>query len=96
MRPYGTTSPYEFFTAPRAYALPDEMISQITCPVLVTDPEHEQFWPGQARELYDKLPGKKALISFTAEEGADSHCEPAGNGLRGERIFNWLDQQIPA
>jgi len=96
MRPYGTTSPYEFFTAPRAYALSDEMIGQITCPVLVTDPEHEQFWPGQPRELYDKLPGKKALISFTEEEGADSHCEPAGNGLRGERIFDWLDQQIPA
>ena len=56
MRPYGTTSPYEFFTAPRAYALTDEMIGQITCPVLVTDPEHEQFWPGQSRELYDKLP----------------------------------------
>ena len=59
MRPYGTTSPYEFFTAPRAYALTDEMIGQITCPVLVTDPDHEQFWPGQPRELYDKLPGKK-------------------------------------
>lgn len=64
--------------------------------MLITDPEHEQFWPGQSRELYDKLPGKKALISFTAEEGVDSHCGPACNGLRGERIFNWLDQQIPA
>jgi len=26
----------------------------------------------------------------------DSHCEPAANGIRGERIFNWLDQNIPA
>ena len=96
MRPYGTTSPYEFFTAARAYALTDEVIGQITCPVLVTDPDHEQFWPGQSRELYDKLPAGKALIRFTEEEGADSHCEPAGNGLRGERIFDWLDQHIPA
>ena len=96
MRPYGTTSPYEFFTAARGYALTDEMIGKITCPVLVTDPEHEQFWPGQSRELYDKLPGPKALAVFTEEEGADSHCEPAGNGLRGERIFDWLDQHIPA
>ncbi len=31
-----------------------------------------------------------------AREGGDSHCEPAGNALRGERIFNWLDQHIPA
>jgi hypothetical protein len=96
MRPYGTTSPYEFFTAARAYALTDEVIGRITCPVLVTDPDHEQFWPGQSRELYDKLPAGKALIRFTEEEGADSHCEPAGNGLRGERIFDWLDQHIPA
>ena len=96
MRPYGTTSPYEFFTAARAYALTDEVIGRITCPVLVTDPDHEQFWPGQSRELYDKLPAAKALIRFTEEEGADSHCEPAGNGLRGERIFDWLDQHIPA
>jgi hypothetical protein len=96
MRPYGTTSPYEFFTAARGYALTGEVIGQITCPVLVTDPENEQFWPGQSHELYDKLPVGKALAGFTAEEGADSHCEPAGNGLRGERIFDWLDQHVPA
>ncbi len=96
MRPYGTTSPYEFFTAARAYALTDEVIGQITCPVLVTDPDHEQFWPGQSRELYARLPAGKMLIRFTEEEGADSHCEPAGNGVRGERIFDWLDQHIPA
>ena len=33
---------------------------------------------------------------FTEEEGADSHCEPAAKGIRGERIFDWLDQHIPA
>ena len=99
MRPYGTTSPYEFFTAARAYALTDEVIGQIACPVLVTDPDHEQFWPGQSGELYDKLPTTATgtvVIRFTEEEGADSHCEPAGNGIRGERIFDWLDQRIPA
>ncbi len=96
MRPYGTTSPYEFYTAARAYALTDEVIGRITCPVLVTDPDHEQFWPGQSRQLYDKVPAAKTLIRFTEEEGADSHCEPVGNGIRGERIFDWLDQHIPA
>ena len=77
MRPYGATSAYQFFAAARAYALTDEVIGQITCPVLVTDPDNEQFWPGQSRELYDKLPAGKTLIRFTEEEGADSHCEPA-------------------
>ena len=96
MRPYGATSPFAFFDGARKYALSDDVIAQISCPLLVTDPEHEQFWPGQSEELYDKLSGTKAIVSFTEEEGADGHCEPAANGIRGERIFDWLDVQIPA
>lgn len=94
MRPYGVTSMYDFFTAAREYALGPEMIAAIRCPVLVTDPEHEQFWPGQPKEFYDQLTGDKELIAFTAAEGADSHCEPAANGVRGERIFDWLDAKV--
>jgi len=41
MRPYGVTSPYEFFAASRDYKLSNEMIARITCPVLVTSPEGE-------------------------------------------------------
>ncbi|HEU5158803.1 MAG TPA: dipeptidyl aminopeptidase [Streptosporangiaceae bacterium] len=100
MRPYGTTSPYEFFTKAREYVLTDDVIARIACPVLVTDPDDEHFWPGQSRELYDRLAHAKTpvrtLIRFTAREGADTHCEPAGNALRGERIFDWLDERIPA
>lgn len=95
MRPYGTTSPYEFCTAARAYALTPETIGRITCPMLITDPEDEQFWPGQSRRLYDALPAGKTLLRFTEDEGADSHCEPAGNAIRGERVFDWLDERIP-
>ena len=88
--------PYAFFTAAREYALADETIKQITCPVLVTNPDDEQFWPGQSQQLYDALAGPKAIIAFTEAEGADSHCEPMAGGLRGERIFDWLDSQVPA
>ena len=96
MRPYGVTTPFEFFAASRDYVLTDELIARITAPVLVTSPDSEQFWPGQSQELFDKLTGKKAIVAFTEAEGADSHCEPAASGLRGERIFDWLDEQIPA
>jgi len=96
MRPYGVDSPYEFFSAIRDYALTDEQIGRITTPLLVTDPDNEQFWPGQSAELFGKLTGAKAIIAFTQEEGADSHCEPAASGLRGERVFDWLDERIPA
>lgn len=95
-RPYGTDSAYEAFATARTFALTDDDIAAIRCPVLVADPEHEQFWPGQAQELYDRLTGDKALVRFTAEEGADSHCEPGANALRAERFFDWLDEEVPA
>ena len=96
MRPYGVTTPYDFFSAARDYVLTDELIAQITTPVLITSPDNEQFWPGQSQELFDKLPGRKAIVAFTEAEGADSHCEPTASGIRGERIFDWLGEQIPA
>ena len=95
MRPYGVTAPYEFFSVARDYALTDEVIARIDTPILVTDPVNEQFWPGQSQELFGKLTSRKAIVAFTEAEGADSHCEPAGSGIRGERIFDWLDEQVP-
>src|ERR1039458_10478503 len=54
MRPYRVPTPYEFFSASRDYVLTDELIAQITTPVLITSPDNEQFWPGQSEELFDK------------------------------------------
>lgn len=96
MRPYGLTSPFDFFTAARGYALSDADLAAIACPMLITDPEHEQFWPGQSARMAAALTCPVTVLPFTAAEGADSHCEPAATGLRGERIFDWLDQHVPA
>jgi hypothetical protein len=87
MRPYGTDSPYEAYKVVGQYKL-DGVADKIHCPMLVTDPENEQFWPGQSRQLYDALTSPKKLVSFTAAEGADSHCEPKALGLRNQRIFD--------
>jgi hypothetical protein len=95
MRPYGVTSPFDFFTAAREYAVTDEQLAAITCPMLITDPEHEQFWPGQSARMAAALSCPVTLLPFTAVEGADSHCEPAAAGLRAERLFDWLDGHIP-
>ena len=94
MRPYGTTSPFDFFTAARAYTLTEDVAARITCPVLVTDPDDEQFWPGQPRRLYDLLRGTRELVRFTEAEGAGGHCAPLAVGLRGERVLDWLEQQL--
>jgi hypothetical protein len=95
-RPYGLDSTYDVLKRAEEMRLTDDDIAAITTPVLVTDPEDEQFWPGQPRELFEKLPGEKALVPFTRAEGANFHCEPMGAGIRAERLFDWLDDVVPA
>ena len=95
MRPFGVASPYDAFKAVEQYTLAG-IADRIRCPVLITDPEGEQFWPGQSQQLYDALPGSKTLVKFTAAEGADLHCEVKNPGLRAQRIFAWLDALLKA
>jgi hypothetical protein len=92
-RPYGTTSYAEALMLTNAYNL-RTVVDQIRCPMLIADPEGEQFWPGQSQELYDLLSGPKTLVRFTAAEGADLHCEPKALGLRAQRFFDWLDDTL--
>ncbi|MGI8904644.1 MAG: hypothetical protein ACR2IP_13570 [Solirubrobacteraceae bacterium] len=91
-KPYGlkSGSRFELYETVAAYRLGDE-VAQIATPLLITDAEDEQFWPGQSQQLYDMLPGEKQLVAFTAREGANRHCEPMGRALRETRIFDWLD-----
>jgi hypothetical protein len=93
--PYGleSDSRWELYQEVMKYKLGDE-VKDITTPVLVTNPEDEQFWPGQSQQLYDLLPGDKQLIDFTAAEGANRHCEPMGMGIRDARIYDWLDSYL--
>ena len=92
-RPFGISSPFDLFTAVRAYTLAG-VLDKVRCPVLITDPDGEQFWPGQSRQVYDGLQSPKALVRFTVAEGADLHCEPLAPGLRAQRIFDWLDTTL--
>jgi Prolyl oligopeptidase family len=93
--PYGINggSRFALYQKVAAYHLGNE-IQQITTPLLITHPENEQFWPGQSQQLYDRLPGPKQLVAFTAEEGANRHCEPLGAALRETRIYDWLEQHL--
>ena len=93
MAPYGPKTLADVVVDLAAYNLKD-VVGQISTPLLIADPEGEAFWPGQSQELYDLLPGPKTLVRFTAEEGADLHCEPKALGLRAQRFFDWLDATL--
>jgi pimeloyl-ACP methyl ester carboxylesterase len=93
MRPFGMSSYYDVYAAVQQYNLTD-VVGQIRCPMLITSPEGEQFWPGQSEQLHNALTSPKQLVEFTAAEGADLHCEPKNPGLRAQRILDWLDATL--
>jgi Prolyl oligopeptidase family len=93
--PYGHNggSTYRLFSTIAGYHLGDE-VQKIDTPILITEAEGEQLWPGQSRQLYDRVPGPKELVTFTADEGAGGHCEPLAQALREARIFDWLQKHL--
>ena len=93
MRPYGTESYYDVFRAVQEYRLAG-VVGRIRCPMLIMDPEGEQFFPGQARKLYEALDCQKAIAQFTKDSGAGQHCEVAAPGYRDYCLYNWLDETL--
>lgn len=93
-RPYQHNDWYDVYQAVRQYRIDPDTAALITTPLMITDPEDEQFWQGQSRQLADLLPGKGHLVAFTAEEGANYHCQPMGRLLTEERTFNWLEDFV--
>ena len=71
-----------------------EVAPKVQVPMLVTDYELEQFYPGQARELYGLLTGPKDYVTFEVSQGAQYHCAPMAPQFRNEVVFDWLDDTV--
>jgi hypothetical protein len=54
--PWSPRQTARLFSEVRKYQVRD-VAGQITTPLLILDPEHEQFFPCQPQQLYDLLPG---------------------------------------
>jgi hypothetical protein len=94
-KPYGVTDPFDLFTEVRKYQVRD-VAGQITTPLLIMDPDDEQFFPGQPRQLYDLLPGEKEIIEFTQAQGANFHGQPTGRQLTHTQMLDWLADHLPS
>jgi dienelactone hydrolase len=94
-KPYGVTDPFDLFTEVRKYQV-RAVVSQITTPLLILDPDNEQFFPGQPRQLYDLLPGEKQIVEFTQAQGAGFHCQPTGRQLTHTQMLDWLADHLPS
>lgn len=93
MEPYGADVLFDILTHLERWDLTD-IAGKIRCPMLITDPEDEQFWPGQSRRLYELLSAPKTLMPFRATDGANWHCEPMAPVLRSHRLLDWLDETL--
>jgi hypothetical protein len=94
-KPYGVSDPFDLFIELRKYQVRD-VADKITTPLLVLNPDDEQFFPGQPEELYGLLPGEKAIIGFSQAQGANFHCEPTGRQLTHTQMLDWLADRLPA
>jgi pimeloyl-ACP methyl ester carboxylesterase len=83
---------YDYFVDMLAYEL-SPVAQQIACPTLVTMAEEDPLAAG-ATKLYDALQVPKALVRFTAAEGAGGHCETTARSLYQQRNVDWLDDVL--
>jgi hypothetical protein len=63
---------------------------------LITNPEDEQFWPGQSRSLFELLRCPKDIIDFGRKDGANMHCERMARRLVEIPMLDWLAAQLRA
>src|SRR6185437_15876517 len=44
---------------------------------------------------FDVFTGEKEILQFTAEQGANWHCEPMGRQLANRQMLDWLADRLP-
>ncbi|GAB3618367.1 alpha/beta hydrolase [Okibacterium endophyticum] len=93
-RPYRASGYFDTMTRVLEYRIDAELAASIRTPLFVTDPEDEQFWPGQSEQLGAMLAVDHEVVPFTAAEGANFHCQPLARSLTHQRMFDWLDEKL--
>jgi alpha-beta hydrolase superfamily lysophospholipase len=93
---FGAPTPRKASAAQLDYNLRDGIAEKIACPALICDAANDLFFQGQAKLLFDHLTCPRTFLEFTAEEGADAHCQVGAARLAMARIYNWLDDTLPS
>jgi len=84
---------WELIEATESWSL-EGVAHEIACPTLVCEAEGDHFFAGQPKRLYEALSCPKTLLSFTAEDGAEEHCQVGALLLSNHRVFEWLDTTL--
>jgi pimeloyl-ACP methyl ester carboxylesterase len=89
----GANTPFELVHGSKDYSIKN-IAQNIKCPTLVLEAEKDESFPGQPKKVFDALTCPKKLILFTAEEGAEEHCQCGASALSNQRILDWLDEMF--
>jgi alpha-beta hydrolase superfamily lysophospholipase len=88
---HGVDNLRDYLRCLQAYTMAGR-VESIQCPTLLTHAENDPL-STQAATLFEALRcPKKALINFTASEGADTHVEQLNRSVLNSRVFDWLDE----
>lgn len=92
-RPYPHSDWFDLYRTVAKYRIDPATAARIETPLLITDPEGEQFWPGQSAALAAMVTDAE-VARFTATQGADLHCQPLARLLTESRVFDWLEERL--
>lgn len=86
----------DFYTPARLIESLDitSVVGRVKASTLVLDYDDEQFYPGQPRQLFDKLTAPKDYVKLTAATGAQLHCSPMAPQQHCEVVFDWLQETL--
>ncbi|WP_260600249.1 alpha/beta hydrolase family protein [Sphingomonas endolithica] len=87
---FGSPSISAFIEETKKYTLKD-VIGQIQCPTMVMEADGDIFFKGQPQKVFDELNVPKVFARFTAEDGAENHCQSGALAYKDEVVFNWID-----
>jgi pimeloyl-ACP methyl ester carboxylesterase len=88
---FKAASPSDWMRMTRPYVMKD-VAGSITARTLIVDSEGDRDMPGQAKKLYDAIVAPKDYMLFTAQDGAEEHCQVGAMVYSNSRILNWLDE----
>ena len=90
---FGIPDVAAFLEETRQYTLRD-VVGRIECPCLVMEADGDLFFRGQPKQVFDGLKSPKTFARFTAEDGAENHCQSGALAYKDEVVFNWIDETL--
>lgn len=94
---FGAASAADFVMKANRFVLSVDLLKNITCPSLVLGSAGEgEAFRTQCDFYVQAVSGPVTRYEFTAEEGADAHCQMGNAQVLCARAYDWLDDLFQA